>query len=63
MANENKTENVMLTGQTAYFRKSGAMVNIGTLDLPNALVSRSYAEGYIGPNSIIHGTDLAETTE
>lgn len=63
MASEIKTENVMLTGQTAYFKKSGSMVNRGTLDLPDANIARSYAEGYIGPNSVLRGTDLATTSE
>lgn len=63
MASENKTENVMLNGQSAYFKKSGSMTNHSTVELENALSSHSYSEGYIGPNSILHGTDLAETTE
>lgn len=63
MASENKNENVMLTGQSAYFKKSGSMTNHGTIELENALSSHSYSEGYIGPNSVLHGTDLAETTE
>ena len=63
MANENKLENVMLTGQSAYFKKSGSMTNHGSIELENALSSHSYDEGYIGPSSVLHGTDLAETKE
>lgn len=64
MASETKTENVMLTGQTAYFKKQGSMVNRGTIDISDTITrSYSYAEGYVGPNSIIHGTDLDDTTE
>lgn len=62
MANENKLENIMLTGQNAYFKKEGSMTNHGTIELENALSSHNY-EGYIGPNSVLHGTDLAETNE
>lgn len=58
-----KNANVMLSGQSAYFKKSGSMKNHGTVDLKNALVAYNYSEGYIGPNSILHGTDLVETTE
>lgn len=63
MASESKLENVMLTGQNAYFKKNGSMTNHGTIELENALSSHSYDEGYIGPNSILHGTDLATTEE
>lgn len=63
MASESKLENVMLTGQNAYFKKNGSMKNHGTIELENALSAHSYDEGYIGPNSILHGTDLAETNE
>lgn len=64
MASETKTENVMLTGQTAYFKKQGSMVNRGTIEITDTNTkSYSYAEGYVGPNSIIHGTDLADTSE
>lgn len=63
MASESKLENVMLTGQNAYFKKNGSMKNHGTIELENALSAHNYDEGYIGPNSILHGTDLAETNE
>ena len=63
MASETTIENVMLSGQTAYFKKTGSMINRGTLDLPNALVARNYAEGYVGPDSVLHGTDLATTSD
>ena len=64
MASETKTENVMLTGQTAYFKKQGSMVNRGTIEITDTNTkSYSYAEGYVGPNSVIHGTDLADTSE
>ena len=63
MASYSGTENIMLSGQIAYFRKTGGMTNHGTLNLTNALTAKSYSEGYIGPDSILHGTDLAETTD
>lgn len=64
MASESTTSNVLLTGQTAYTKKQGSMVNHGTIELPNALSPYSLnTEGYIGPNSVLHGTDLAETNE
>lgn len=63
MANEITTENTMLVGQTAYFKKTGSMVNHGKLNLANALSSRYYSEGYIAPDSVLHGTDLATTAE
>lgn len=64
MASESTTSNVLLTGQTAYVKKNGSMVNHGTVERPNALSAYSInTEGYIGPNSVLHGTDLADTTE
>lgn len=63
MASEVKTENVMLDGLVGYFRKTGTMTNYGTLELNKALVTRTYDEGYVGPNSILKGTDLADTSE
>lgn len=63
MVSESTTSNVMLTGQSAYIKKNGSMVDRGTIEIPNALTSHSYGEGYIGPNSVIHGTDLADTSE
>ena len=58
-----RAEAVMLSGQTAYFKKSGLMYNHGTITLDNALAARTFSEGYVGPNSILHGTDLAITSE
>lgn len=63
MASYSSNENIMLSGQSAYFKKTGTMVNHGTLDFPNALTAKSYSEGYIGPDSILRGTDLAETPD
>ena len=63
MASYSGNENIMVSGQIAYFRKTGTMANHGTLDFPNGLTARSYSEGYVGPNSILHGTDLAETPD
>lgn len=64
MASESATSNVLLTGQSAYVKKNGSMVNHGTIERPNALSAYSLTtEGYIGPNSVLHGTDLADTTE
>lgn len=64
MASETKTENVMLTGQSAYFKKNGSMVNHGKIEISDTNTkSYSYSEGYVAPNSVIHGTDLANTSE
>ena len=64
MASENKNENVMLTGQTAYFKKNGSMTNLGVIERPNALSAYSMTtEGYVASGSILHGTDLADTNE
>ena len=64
MANESTTSNVLLTGQSAYTKKNGSMVNHGTIERQNALSAYSLSqEGYVGPNSVLHGTDLAETSE
>lgn len=63
MASYSNNENIMVSGQTAYFKKNGTMTNHGTLNLPNANIARTYNEGYIAENSILHGTDLADTTD
>lgn len=63
MASESATSNVLLTGQSAYVKKNGSMVNFGTIERQNALTSYSLGEGYIGPNSVLHGTDLSDTNE
>lgn len=64
MASYSNNENIMLNGQIAYFRKIGTMVNHGTIERPNALSAYTLSsEGYIGPNSVLHGTDLADTQE
>lgn len=63
MASESTTSNVMLAGQIAYFKKNGNMINHGTIERPNALSAYSLTEGYIGPNSVVHGTDLSDTSE
>ena len=58
-----ENENIMLSGQTAYFKKTGSMVNLGTIEIANTLIAHEYENGYIGPNSVIYGTDLADTPE
>lgn len=63
MASEGTTSNVMVSGDVAYFRKTGSMTNFGTIDLPDGNTARSYGEGYVGPNSVVRGTDLSDTTE
>ena len=63
MASYSNNENIMVSGQIAYFKKNGTMRNYGTLNLPNANIARTYNEGYIAENSILHGTDLADTTD
>ena len=63
MTSESGTSNVLLTGQSAYFKKTGSMVNHGTVERNNALTTYSLSEGYIGPDSVVHGTDLADTQE
>lgn len=64
MASESTTSNVLLTGQSAYTKKNGSMVNHGTIERQNALSAYSLpSSGYVGPNSILHGTDLEDTTE
>lgn len=63
MASYSSTENIMLTGQVAYFKKNGSEINYGTVERQNALTAYSLSEGYIGPNSILYGTDLASTSE
>ena len=63
MANYSESENIMLSGQTAYFKKTGTMANLGVIEIPNALSAYSYSDGYIAANSVVHGTDLANTSE
>lgn len=63
MASYSNNESVMVEGQIAYFRKGGSIANVGTLNLSDALTARNYIESYIGPNSILHGTDLATTAD
>lgn len=63
MANYLDNENIMLSGQTAYFKKTGSMVNRGKLEIPNALSAHSYDEGYIAPDSVLYGTKLEDTAE
>lgn len=63
MASYTTTENIMLTGQSAYFKKNGSMTNHGIVERQNALSAYSLGEGYVAPNSVVHGTDLGDTTE
>lgn len=63
MASYSSTENIIPQSKIAYFRKTGSMINHGTVERQNALAAYSLTEGYIGPNSVVHGTDLGDTTE
>lgn len=61
MPSENKKENVMLTGQTAYFKKSGSMVNHGKIDIVDQESAVVYEMGYIEEGSTL-GKAVLETS-
>lgn len=63
MASENKNENVMLTGQTAYFKKNGSMTNYGTIVKDTQDSYSDYGPGYIAPNSVIKGASLEKSND
>ena len=63
MASDTTTSDVLLTGQTAYVKAQGTMVNHGTIEIPDGNTLHSYGKGYVGPNSIIHGTPLEDIAE
>lgn len=63
MASESNTSNVMVNGQIAYIRKTGSMTNHGVIEINDTSVVHNYSEGYVAPTSVVHGTDLADTTE
>lgn len=62
MASENKNENVMLTGQTAYFKKNGSMTNYGVVTANNQEVTNTYGPGFIEEGSTI-GAAVLETSQ
>lgn len=63
MASEKTTSNVMLTGQTAYVKKEGSMVNHGVIHIEDTNASYEYDEGYVAEGSKIDGHKLEDTTE
>lgn len=63
MASENKNENIMLTGQTAYFKKSGSMENFGTVTLNTPNNYTEYGPGFIDENSSIKATELTKSQD
>lgn len=65
MASESVNSNVLLTGQTAYVKKQGSMVNLGTIVIPNTETSvpHTYENGFIDEGSKIEGTILEDTTD
>lgn len=62
MASENKNENVMLTGQTAYFKKNGSMTNYGVITSDNQEVTDTYGPGFIDEGSTV-GIAKLETAQ
>lgn len=63
MASENKNENVLLTGQTGYFKKNGSMVNFGVLDEDTQDTYSDYGPGFIDEGSIIKGATLLKSDD
>lgn len=63
MASENKNENVLLEGQTAYFKKNGSMRNLGVVTANTPDSSSVYENGYIAEGSVIKGTTLELSTD
>ena len=62
MASENKNENVMLAGQTAYFKKNGSMTNYGVVTSNNQEVTDTYGPGFIDEGSTV-GIAKLETAQ
>lgn len=62
MASENKNENVMLTGQTAYFKKNGSMTNYGKVTVADQEHTTTYGPGFIDEESTIQPAIL-ETSD
>lgn len=63
MAVDSTTSGALVSGQTGYIKAQGTITNRGTIELPNGNTAHSYGEGYVGPNSVIHGTNLDDTAE
>ena len=63
MASENKNENVLLTGQTGYFKKNGSMVNFGVLDEDTQDTYSDYGPGFIDEGSVIKGATLLKSND
>lgn len=63
MASENKNENVMLTGQTAYFKKNGSMTNYGKLTIDNQEVSVAYGPGFVDEGSTLQPAVLETSAD
>lgn len=54
----NANENVMLTGQTAYFKKNGSMTNLGVITSNNQEITNNYGPGFIDEGSTIGIAEL-----
>lgn len=63
MASENKNEEVLLTGQNAYFKKNGSMTNYGELTLNNQETTNTYGPGFIDENSTIGAASLEQSSD
>lgn len=63
MASENKNEEVLLTGQNAYFKKNGSMTNYGELTLNNQEITNTYGPGFIDENSTIGAASLEQSSD
>lgn len=63
MASENKKENVLLTGEIGYFKKTGSMTNYGVVTTTDINVSYSYPDGFIDEGSTIAAAKIEGTTE
>lgn len=63
MPSEIKTENVMLTGKTAYFKKTGSMVNHGVVISDDQTKRDIYTDGFIDEGSKIGAAELESSTD
>lgn len=62
MASETKTENVLLTGQSAYFKKNGSMTNYGRVTVADQEHTTTYGPGFIDEGSTVQPAIL-ETSD
>lgn len=63
MPSENKNENVLLTGQSAYFKKNGSMTNYGKITSDNQEISNVYGPGFIDEGSTIATATLEKSKD